>query len=736
MFAVVSPSWADGFIVVDRPVDVPIGHYKFAPLQVVYHDVVVSVKGQVAVTKIDQEFYNSNNSRLEGHYIFPVPEGAHVSNFKMDINGVQTEAELLSADKARQIYENIVRNMQDPALMEYAGRSLYKVRIFPIEPKSHKKISIMYSQVLKRDGALINYVYPLNTEKFSSGPIKRVTIKTSIETEGPIKSVYSPSHTITVKRESDNRAVAKYESFNERPDSDFQLIYAEDKQPVSIQFMTHRTSGDEGYFMMMASPGIGSTTKKVLPKDVVFVADTSGSMAGAKLAQEKKALVFCLENLNEDDRFEVIRFSTESEPLFRELKKSSSENRAKAVEFVQGFKPIGGTGISDALKTALALKPSNSQRPFVIIFLTDGKPTVGELKAGDIVRMVPLKNQGLARIFCFGIGTDVNTQLLDSLASVGRGASQYVLPDEDLEVKLSSFFTKIKDPVLADLKLSMKGDVRITQYYPSPLPDLFKNDQLILFGKYKGFGKTVVSLAGRAGGEEIVVSSEFDADSRQGNSVNEFIPRLWAVRRVGFLLEEIHLKGENSELRDEVTLLAREFGIVTPYTSYLIVEDERQRNVPAGSQTMRSLAPSTAAPMMESGRGFTKDKEGLSAVAAADSVQEFKSYQNTLDSVSKSQSRVNRAAINGSAGVLNKAEASEKIRTLSRRAGGRAFYLSGETWIDSELQKESHLSRTKIQFNSEEYFNLARQSDVLSRILAVGPRVQFLHAGKIIEITK
>src|ERR1700733_506562 len=164
---------SDGFIVVNPIRPTPPGlPYAFAPLEITYHHVNVKINGQIASTTVDQEFYNPNAQRLEGTYLFPVPKGAQIDKFSMEIGGRQMEAELLAADKARSIYEDVVRKMRDPALLEYAGRDAFKVRVFPIEPNSPKRIKLSYSQVLPSDSGLVSYVYPLNTEKFSAKTIK------------------------------------------------------------------------------------------------------------------------------------------------------------------------------------------------------------------------------------------------------------------------------------------------------------------------------------------------------------------------------------------------------------------------------------------------------------------------------------------------------------------------------------------------------------------------------------
>jgi Ca-activated chloride channel family protein len=269
------------------------------------------------------------------------------------------------------------------------------------------------------------------------------------------------------------------------------VIFSRQANPLGIDLLCSRGADGEGYFMLLASPGLTAPKAGVQPKDICFVLDTSGSMAGAKLDQAKKALRFCLANLGADDRFEIVRFSTEAEPLFGKLADADKANLARAEEFIAGLKPIGGTAIGDALEKALSLRGDRKAdaRPYHVIFLTDGQPTIGETREDPLVDQVKKADGAGTRIFAFGIGNDVNTHLLDRIAGETKAISQYVLPSEDLEVKLSNFYSKIKEPVLCNLALSFTNpEVRVTQIYPNALPDLFNGDMLVVFGRYSGKG--------------------------------------------------------------------------------------------------------------------------------------------------------------------------------------------------------------------------------------------------------
>jgi Ca-activated chloride channel family protein len=742
-----------------RPLPPPAWRpHTFAPLEVSSCKLTGKIRDQVAVTTIDQEFYNPNNARLEGTFIFPVPKGAQLDHFAMEIDGKKAEAELLAADKARTIYEDIVRRAKDPALMEYSGRDLFKVRIFPIEPNSRKRITIRYTQLLKADSGLITYQVPLNTAKYSSKPIKSVSVKLELESKRPLKSIYSPSHVVEIKRDGSNRAIVGYEASDVVPDTDLALFFAPEKDEVGISLLTHRVAGEDGYFLLLASPGMDVRENKLVKKDVVFVLDTSGSMAGKKLEQAKKAMLFCVENLNEGDRFELVRFSTEVEPLFNELALADKTHREKANEFIKGLKPIGGTAIDDALKKALALKPAREGRPFLVIFLTDGLPTIGTTDEQQILDGVKKAGGGSVRVFCFGIGNDVNTHLLDNITEQTRATSQYVLADEDLEVKLSNFYAKIKEPVLANPALKFTGDIRTTKLYPSALPDLFKGEQLVLVGRYSGKGQSAAVIEGAVNGETRTFA--MDVKFVEESLDNDFIPRLWATRRVGYLLDEIRLRGESSELKDEVTDLARKYGLVTPYTAYLILEDEARRGVPMAMQSMPRLRQDGFAmdAMKDLSDRYKAEQSGGLAVNASRANQAFKMAGNSAEaqaayadanrSLSYSAPVATAApalvgSMGGRGGSMTVASGAV-IDTDARTAGqfaqngqfvnGRNFFQNGNQWVDSQVQQSQTARRVRLQFSSKEYFDFAATNSAARPWLAMGNNVQFVLQDTIYEV--
>ena len=744
---------ADGFIIVPEPRPMPHRHipYAFAPLEVKNHHVTVHIEDQVATTEVDQVFYNPNSSNLEGTYIFPIPKGAQIDTFSMDINGKMTQAELLDADKARRIYEDIVRTMKDPALLEYAGQAVFKLRIFPIEARKDKRIKLKYTEILKSDAGLVSYRYPLNTERFSAQPIGSVSVKVELATKKAIQTVYSPSHTVDVRRHGANEAVVGWETSNARPDIDFQLLYGtDDRSDIGMSLLAHREPGDkEGTFLLLLSPSAQVKQDQVVEKDVVFVLDNSGSMAeGDKLTQAKKALTFCLANLNQGDRFEIVRFSTEAEAVFGKLEEATADNRSKAREFVDALTPMGGTAVEEALLMALAPAKAQSQvgRPYVVVFLTDGRPTIGETDEDAILASVtkPVGNAPV-RIFSFGIGTDINTHLLDKLTEKTRAVSQYVLPDEDIELKVSSFYSKINDPVMANLELAF-SNVRVTRMEPKVLPDLFKGDQLVVLGRYTGDGDAAITLEGAVNGKTVRLVNEatFPAKDR----THAFIPRLWATRRIGWLLDEIRLRGESKELRDEVTDLARRYGVVTPYTAYLIVEDEERRNVPMRARAMAPLGDDRVMREELKGafEGMMKAKDGGAGIRAAQANQALKAapaaeaaQSAANDFASQSFGAMGKGGQATGVGAGGGGEAAGRMSASvsaqkPRWVNGRAFYQNGSQWVDSSVQGAKSPTNKRVQFGSDAYFKLLADHPEAAPWFSLGRNVQVLLENTLYDV--
>jgi Ca-activated chloride channel family protein len=548
----------------------------------VNHLVTITIEDQVAVTKVEQTFRNHTDRPLEATYVFPVPKGAGVRKFTMWVGTSEVAGELVEAAQARKIYTDIVRRTQDPGLLEYLGNNLFQVKVFPVPARGDQKLTLSYTSVAPRDESLVEYVYPLKTDGKATRTLEKFAIQATIKAQHPIQNVYSPTHAINVARPSDREATIHFDKEQGLLDKDFQLFYAVGDKDVGLTALTHRPlSSDNGYFMLLISPRVEMSKSQVIPRDMVMVLDTSGSMRGVKMDQAKKALQYCLNSLGPKDRFGMMNFATTVNKYTGNLVDASAEQVEHARKWVDKLEATGGTAINDALAAALAMRTSDPGRTFTIIFFTDGCPTVGETDPDKILKNVAAKNTANTRIFTFGVGDDVNATMLDQLADQTRAVSTYVRPAEDIEVKVSSLYSKISNPVLANLKLSTSNDVNLVEVYPPQLPDLFHGGQLVVLGRFSGKGPAAVTLTGNVGMEtrEFVYETTFPDKTTEDKS---FVEHLWARRKVGYLLDQIRANGEKKELVEETVALAKKYGIATPYTSYLIVPDAPVPVVNAG----------------------------------------------------------------------------------------------------------------------------------------------------------
>lgn len=718
---------ADGMIVISPPPNIPRLQPDPFPLEVKYHHVNVEITEQAAITQIDQIFINPTSYQLEGFYIFPIPSGAVLNDFSMFINGKETSAELLDAKKAQEIYEDIVRQMRDPALLEYSERSIFKVRIFPIEPNSEKRVTMSYSQILEKDNETFEYIYPLNTEKFSAKPINDVRIEVEINSNAELKNIYSPSHQIDLVRKSDFKALISYEEMNSKPDTDFKLYFDTNSARLGMSLLSYKEKGEDGYFFLNVTPSLQIAENEINQKDITFVLDVSGSMAGEKLKQAKRALNYCIENLNEGDRFEIIRFSTEAYALFKNLTPISSETEKDAFEFIEKLHSVGGTNIEEAL--TLALQTENKpDRPHLIIFITDGKPTIGEREEDKLIGKISQANLQNTRIFTFGIGDEINTHLLDKITELTRSTRSYISPSEDIELKIAAFYDKVQSPILTDVKLIYQAPVEVYQEYPQPLPDLFRGSNLTVLGRYSQSGDSEIIIKGRLQGKE--KQFHFPVSFARQNSKHDFIPPLWASRRIGHLLDLLRLHGESDELIDEITQLAREHGIVTPYTSFLILEDEETRvaNNEINSEFQTLGGSSSFLPELKQ-RSQTEYEE-MALKTSGRSVEisrEFFGLNKAMNMQQTQQGKKRMDFVDAEGETTNLTQQVKNIQ-------GRAVYQSGDFWVDSDLQDQKPDTTKTIKFASDKYFKLIKDKPESVQFLALGKNVRFLLDGVYYEI--
>jgi Ca-activated chloride channel family protein len=720
------------------------------PFDVESHRATVVVTNNAAVTTVEQVFRNHTDRPMEAVFVFPIPEGGTVSDFSLWINGKKTKGAVLEKKQARQIYESIVRRAEDPGLVEYMDGKLFRASIFPIPPRGTQKLELKFGQVLKRQGGMHIYEYPLAAGKkyVTAKTAQDFTLTATINSSIPITNVYSPTHRIGTHRKSDSKVIVGTEELRAELDRDFQLFLSYSRKDIGVSLMTHDPDGDggqHGYFMMAIAPRVEAAAHDEIGQTFTFVMDTSGSMAGEKIEQARQTLEFCIARLKPHDHFNVVRFSTDVEALWDAPVPATAANRRSGVTFAEELSPAGGTAIEPALATALGQKTPKHQ-PHQVIFVTDGRPTVGMTNPSSIIESAKTKLGAKDRLFTFGVGYEANAIMLDGLAGAGRGRADYVSPGQKLESAVAALYTRISSPVLSNVKVEW-GNTRVYDVYPNPIPDLFRGDQLVLFGRNRNAFSGRVAVTGYVG--KAKKSFGFGGPKKGGKSKPvkldassvaplEFMPKLWATRKVGFLLGQIRVNGEQPELKNEVIRLAKKFGLVTPYTSYLAVDDsELEQPVPDRrvrvDRDRRPFDQSMPAPepAMEDAPASAKPRRGW--------------FRRKSKANKKSMSADSFGAASGE-GAIAASEATREYKEkdsvgddsgVSRRyVSGRTFEVVGKSWSQDGLSKKQRKKATVVKSFSKKYFELMKKHPDLKRIASqLGSDFYVKLGSKVFHIT-
>ena len=685
--AIALPAFAQGWIEPVRPL--PRG-----AIEKIRSAVQVAVTGRIARVTVEEWFRNSGPLMDEGSYLYPLPGETVFSDFSLWQGDRELKGEPMDAAQARSIYEEIVRRKRDPALIELAGHGLLRARVFPITPGETRKITLRYTQVLDRVGDAVRFRYAAGTAAVSR------SFRLQVDSAAGVGDPYSPTHRLTVSRSGDRLELALADT---TAGGDLELLLPLARGLVGMSLLTQQSAGEDGSFMLLLAPGRAAEVGEPLRRDVVAVLDVSGSMSGDKLDQAKAALVQLLGGLRRTDRFRVVTFGSGVRRYTVGWTDASADSVRAAQDWVRRLDTGGGTNIAGALTEALTAQPREGALG-VVVFLTDGLPTVGETDPERLADQAE-RSRGPFRVFAFGIGYDVNTYLLDRLTDRARGVTEYIRPGGDIEQIVGALATKISSPVLTDLALRGDG-IEFYDLQPERLPDLFAGDELVVFGRYRGAGSAerTVTVTGRRNGHE----EHFSAGARFGGeaSGNDYIPQLWAARKAGALSRELRLHGPNSEIVSELKRLAQRYGILTEYTSYLVQEPNQIVVRPMFDRA----PPPSPAPRNQAG---------------ADAVQRSRAEKALAGSAQLSAVVVTGAARSDSVGAARSGEA-----TSRQRVGGRIFVWRDSTWTD--IAHGDSLRVIEVAAFSEAYFALLRALPELMKPATLEPAV--LVAGRRVSI--
>jgi len=699
-------------------------------------EVRVEVEGRVARVEVTEWFRNSGPTLAEGHYLYPLPGEASFSSFSLFAGEEELRGETLDAAEARSIYEGIVARLRDPALIELAGQGLLRARVFPIQPGETRQVILRYEQLLGSSGGGLRFVYtggvpalgsPIRAEpgpvpvpepqpgprphagtapqgwEWGERPGGGPHFQMSIRDGNSYLDPFSPTHRVAVSRQNGRIRVVSAETL----EGNFTLILPQAGERVGLTLATHRLQGEDGWVMLALSPGTaqGATPE---PRDLTVVLDVSGSMHGMKMDQARGALHQLLGSLGAGDRFRLVAYNAAVRSFRQDWSDAAGAHLEEARRWVDALRAEGGTNISGALEEAFRIPPGEGQLPMVI-FLTDGLPTVGERDPHRIAAAAEAA-RGRARVFAFGVGYDVNTQLLDALAAAGRGSTAYVQPGEDVETAVGELATRIRHPVLTDLTL-VEAPVRIQELYPVTIPDLFAGEELLLLARYEarpGDVEGEVVIQGRRAGrtERFQVRATFPVES----PADAWLPRLWASRKLGHLSRQARIEGTTESLVEEIRELALRYGLVSEYTSYLVVEPGMVAGEPVRPGALRMER--AAAPAAPSGAG---------AVQAAEAARLRRDVRSAAD-LMEAESRVSGWAEEGMG------------RDAVRRVAGRTFLFQDGVWRDAAITVGTPVVR--VAPGSRGWFRILEQLTELREPAGAFPAVALGGRGITLEFVE
>jgi Ca-activated chloride channel homolog len=687
------------------------------------HEVRGRISESIAEYRVVQRFRNPAPHAIEGEYLCPIPRGATARGLALIIGGKRLEGEILDAANASAIYRDIVRRMKDPALLEYVDSGLLRASVFPVPANGTVDVEIdLVAAVDDLGSGLLEVALPLRHAVETNA---HIFIDLEVATDHPLETIYSPTHQARIDRKGKNEARVVIDGA--RSGGDFRLYFAAASEPGGLRTIFHRAGNGDGYLMVLHEP-LADPTLETAPRDVVFVVDRSGSMQGVKWEQAVKALRFGIGTLRERDRFAFLSFASDVRSEATKLRAATAEAKEQAIRHLESLSAGGGTNIADALASALPMIDSEPGRLPLIVFVTDGLPTVGEVAIDRILATASERNARRARIFAFGVGYDVNTVLLDRLATDTAADSSYVAPEQDLEIPLSAFFAKVSEPRLVSPRLELEGKgIEFFAMEPHVLPDLFAGDTLRAVFRCRGTGAARVVLTGSRGTAAVRIEREFELAATA--TKNEFLPGQWATRRIGHLLEEIRTHGANPELVDEVTALGKEHGIVTPYTAGLVVEDgavaaESVRDSATSWDSDRGQVPrhpvGGGALKREFGGAPTAGKPAPSGPATPGAGEAAVRASNLEKKMKRGELEADAEATSGA--------------SLTKRIGNRLFRLESTTWVESTVTSEGRAAAIVLLAFSDEYFVFVRDHKDLANVFALGDDFVFVLDGKTYHV--
>ncbi len=542
-------------------------------LEIVEQDVRVTINNGIAVTHIDQVFLNKEQRIVEALYTFPVPNNASVSNFSMIINGKEMIGEVVEKERAREIYNSYKAVRRDPGLLEQVDYKTFELRVFPIAAGAEQRISLTYYQQLNFDHNQASYVYPLATNVKGELDAKtrgKFAFTIDVKSEIPITALSSPSHEneFVVTNPSENYARASLEVTEGDLNRDVVIQYDIARAKTGIDLVTSKQGDEPGYFMLSMTAG-KELEEIASGMDYLFVVDISGSMANdGKLSLSRNAVTSFIDALGVEDRFDVMTFNTSPNLQFSQLRKADEESLKLSSEFLLQQQARGGTELRPAVLAAYKFK--DNDRPLNVVILSDGMTEATE--QAELLAAIKQAPSG-TRVFCIGIGNDINRPLLKQVAEGAGGLAAFISHQDDFGRQAQAFRRKLLRPVATNVKIRI-DDVEAHDLANDVLPDLYYGAPMWIIGRYDRPGEGKVTITADVMGKPIEQSLRFNFPA--ADDTNPEIDRLWATTRVNKLMDEMRSQGKSTSKIDEIVRLCEGYSIVSEYASFIVLENDAE----------------------------------------------------------------------------------------------------------------------------------------------------------------
>lgn len=574
-----------------RVVDVPLEHT----------EVAIRATGYLAQVTVEQTFRNPYDRKIEAIYLFPLPTSAAVNEMEIETGGGVVKGEIHVREEAKRIYTRARRAGLVAALLTEERPNLFTQSVANIEPGAKVVVRLRYVQPLAYEDGGYELVFPMvagpryapqsSAQAGDAAAVQPavlppdvrsshdIGLSVEIDAGVPLRGVRSSSHQIVLETPSASAARVRLAPGDTIPNKDFILRYDVAGDRPEFAVLTHRAAGAEarGSFFLMMQPPADVAPAEVTPKELVFVIDTSSSMAGRPLAKAKEAVRRALQGMGPDDTFQIVRFSDAASALGASPIANKPRNVELALGWLDALEAGGGTEMTAGVAAALDF-PHDPARLRIVCFLTDGY--IGN--EDEVLATVAAK-LGPSRLFSFGVGTAVNRYLLEEMAALGRGALQVVRPDEDTTAAVDRFHARIARPVLTDVRIDWNG-LDVADAVPAAVPDLFVGQPIVLSGHYGRPGAATITVRGMAAGREVA----FQVPVTLPEAVEApAVATVWARARIAELSRQ-EIRGATDATRGEITALALEHRLMSRYTAFVAVDTSR---VTAGGEAETVAVP-------------------------------------------------------------------------------------------------------------------------------------------------